>query len=152
MPNKTKIKIFVIIIVLALLAILANYIFSEIVSIHGNFIKRLTVRDILVKAELVDSQDKIEKGLAGRTSLSAGRGMLFQMPDDETQHFWMKGMLIPLDIIWIENGRVIGCEKNISPSDQRIFTSPMDAGYVLEVPEGFCDANKIQVNDEVKLF
>jgi uncharacterized membrane protein (UPF0127 family) len=152
MPNKIKLKIFIAIIILALMAIFVNYIFSEVVSIQGNFIKRLTVRDVLVKAEMVKSPDKIEKGLAGRTSLPAGRGMLFQMPEDDEQHFWMKGMLIPIDIIWIENGRVIGCEKNISPSDPRIFTSPTDAGYVLEVPEGFCDANKIQVNDAVRLF
>jgi len=45
--------------------------------------------------------------------------MLFAMSEDDMQNFWMKGMLFPIDIIWIENARVIGCEKNISPSDPR---------------------------------
>jgi uncharacterized membrane protein (UPF0127 family) len=151
MQNKTKIKIFIGIVAVATIAILANYIFSEVFSVQGNAIKRVYIRDIMVKAELVKTEARIEKGLAGRSSLLEGRGMLFDMPDEDIQNFWMKGMLFPIDIIWIENGRVIGCEKNISPKDPRIFASPGDAGYVLEVPEGFCDQNKVMENDEVKI-
>lgn len=118
---------------------------------HANLIKRVYVRDILVKAEVVQKAEGIEKGLAGRETLEEGRGMLFVMQDDEVQHFWMKGMLFPIDIIWIEDGRVIGCEKNVQPSDTRIFSSPADAGHVLEVPEGFCDENDVKVNDPVQI-
>lgn len=151
MQNKTKLKIFFGIIILAVLAIFTNYAFSEIVSMQGNPIMHVYVRDILVKAELVRTETRIEKGLAGRSRLADGRGMLFEMPDEDTQHFWMKGMRIPIDIIWIESGRVAGCEKNVLPTDPRIFTSPGDAGYVLEVPEGFCDKYKVAVNDQVKI-
>jgi len=151
MQSKTKLKIFIAVVVLAILGILANYIFNETVSIHGNYIKRVYVRDILVKAEAVKSEEKIERGLAGRKGLAAGRGMLFEMLEDDVQHFWMKGMFFPIDIIWIEDGRVTGCEKNIQPDDPRIFASPSYAGYVLEVPEGFCDRYGVKVNDEVKM-
>jgi uncharacterized membrane protein (UPF0127 family) len=151
MRNKTKIKIFIGIVAAAIVGILANYIFSEVFSVQGNAIKRVYIRDIVIKAELVKTETRIEKGLAGRTSLPEGRGMLFGMPENDVQSFWMKGMLFPIDIIWIENNRVIGCEKNISPKDPRTFASPGDAGYVLEVPEGFCDQNAIKVNDEVKI-
>ena len=151
MQNKTKIKIFVGIISAIIIVILANYVLSEVIALNGNKIDRVYVRDVLVKAEVVNTETRIEKGLGGRTSLPEGRGMLFAMSQDDTQHFWMKGMLFPIDIIWIENGRVIGCEKNISPSDPRTFASPSDAGYVLEVPAGFCDENSVKMNDEVKL-
>jgi uncharacterized protein len=151
MENKTKIKIFVSTVFLALLLILANYIISEVISTSGNRIRRVYVRNILVKAELVNTQEKIERGLAGRENLDAGRGMLFEMPSNKAQNFWMKGMRFPIDIIWIENGRVIGCEKDISPDDPRIFSSPGEAGYVLEVPEGFCDENSVKINDAVDL-
>ncbi|MFA6193614.1 MAG: DUF192 domain-containing protein [Parcubacteria group bacterium] len=151
MQNKTKIKILVGVVAVAIIGILANYIFSEVFSVQGNVIKRIYIRDVLVKAELVKSKTKIELGLGGRPSLSSGRGMFFQMPKDSTQHFWMKEMRFAIDIIWIENNRVIGCEKNISSNDPRTFSSPGDAGYVLEVPEGFCDQNKVTVNDEVKI-
>jgi len=151
MENKTKIKIIVGIVAIAVIGILANYILSEVFSAQGNVIKRVYIRDAMVKAEAVKSTAKIEKGLSGRNSLSEGRGMLFEMPGESTQRFWMKGMRFAIDIIWIENNRVIGCEKNISPNDPRTFVSPGDAGYVLEVPEGFCDQNKVMVNDEVKI-
>jgi uncharacterized membrane protein (UPF0127 family) len=151
MQNKTKIKIFVGIIVAIILAILANYVLSEVIALNGNKIDRVYIRDVLVKAEVVKTEARIEKGLGGRANLADGRGMLFAMLEDDMQHFWMKGMFFAIDIIWIEGGRVIGCEKNISPSDQRIFSSPSEAGYILEVPAGFCDRYSVKVNDEVKL-
>jgi len=151
MENKTKIKILVGVVAVAIIAILANYILSEVITISGNQIKHVYIRDVLVKSEVVKTETRIEKGLAGRASLLEGRGMLFSMPDNDTQRFWMKGMRFAIDIIWIENNRVIGCEKNISPADLRTFVSPGDAGYVLEVPEGFCDKNKVKVNDEVRI-
>lgn len=151
MQTKTKTKIFISIIAIALIVILTNYILSEVISLQGNFIKRVYIRDVLVKAELVNTDARRELGLAGRAGLSEGRGMLFDMSADDTPQFWMKGMKFALDIIWIENGRVTGCEKNISPDDQRIFTSPGDAAYVLEVPEGFCDRYNVQVNDGVAI-
>lgn len=152
MTNKTKLKLFITLVVVAALAILANYIFSEVVTIHGNLIRHVYIRKIMVKAEVVQTEEKIQLGLGGRDNLPRGRGMLFSMPEDDVQHFWMKGMRFPIDIVWIENGRVIGCEKNIPPDDgQRTFSSPSDAGYVLEVPEGFCDENGVKVNDEVQI-
>jgi len=151
MQNKTKIKIFIGVVAAIVIAIIANYVLSEVIALNGNKIDHVYVRDVLVKAEVVKTEARIEKGLGGRASLADGRGMLFEMLESEPQHFWMKGMLFPIDIIWIENERVIGCEKNISPSDQRIFISPSDAGYVLEVPAGFCDQHDVKVNDEARI-
>jgi uncharacterized membrane protein (UPF0127 family) len=151
MQNKTKIKIFIGVVVAIIIVIIVNYVLSEVIALNGNKIDRVYVRDVLVKAEVVKTETKIEKGLGGRTILANGRGMLFEMFESEPQHFWMKGMLFPIDIIWIENGRVIGCEKNISPTDPRTFVSPSDAGYVLEVPAGFCDRYSVNTNDAVKI-
>lgn len=151
MQDKTKTKIIVTAIALAVLMILANYVSSEVFSIHGNLIKKIHIRDVLVKAEMVKTDAKKEKGLSGRDGLAEGRGMLFEMSGGSVQTFWMKGMRFPIDIIWIKNERVIGCEKNISPSDTRVFAPPSDAGYVLEVQAGFCDEHKVEVNDAFRL-
>lgn len=151
MTAKRKLILFSILAGIVLAAILVNYIFSEAVSKHGNIVKHVYVRDILVKAESVKTTEKIELGLGGRDNLPEGRGMLFEMPEDDVQRFWMKGMRFAIDIIWIENNRVTGCEKNVSPADQRIFTSPGDARFILEVPEGFCDRHKIKINDAVRI-
>jgi uncharacterized membrane protein (UPF0127 family) len=91
--------------------------YSEIHSTSGNPIKRVYFKNTFVKAETVSSKEKIELVLAGRKELPEGRGMLFSMPQEDYLRFWMKGMQISIDIIWIEQSRIAGCEKNISPKD-----------------------------------
>ena len=146
-----RIKILVIVTILAILAIIASYIFSELISIQGNLIRSVFIRDVPVKAEVVSCAKKIELGLGGRKNLPEGRGMLFAMPGNQVQRFWMKGMRFPIDIIWIANGQVIGCERNISADDTRIFTSPDSSNFVLEVPAGFCDRYGVQSYDDVRI-
>lgn len=132
------------------IVVLLNYVSSEFYSLkYWNPIRRVFFKNILVKAEAVSDKKKIEQGLAGRKELPEGRGMLFVMLKDDYQRFWMKGMQFPIDIIWMEQGRVVGCEKNISPKDDRIFASPSKASLVLEVPEGFCDHYNVRINDQV---
>lgn len=150
MSSKSKKIITAVIVILIILVILLNYVSSELYSLkHWNPIKRVFFKNTFIKAEIVGTTEKIERGLAGRKELPEGRGMLFVMPKDEFQRFWMKGMQFPIDIIWVERGRVIGCEKNISPEDERIFTSPSLANAVIEVGEGFCDRFDVQTNDQV---
>jgi len=152
MSAKSKIITFSIVIGVVILAILLNYISSELYSLkYWNPIRRVYFKNTFVKAEVVDTAEKIEQGLAGRKELLENRGMLFVMPRNDFQRFWMKGMQFAIDIIWIARGRVIGCEKNISPQDDRVFTSPSAAGLVLEVPEGFCDQYNVGVNDQVEI-
>lgn len=152
MSKKSKIITFGIIIGAIVLVILLNYISSELYSLkYWNPIRIVYFKNTFVKAEVVDTAEKIEQGLAGRKELLENRGMLFAMPRNDFQRFWMKGMQFAIDIIWIERGRVIGCEKNISPQDDRVFTSPSAAGLVLEVPEGFCDRYNVEMNDLVDI-
>lgn len=150
MVKKTKIIIFSVLMLLGIILIVVNYIFSEVYSTSGNPIKRVYFKNTFVKAEVVSDQKRIELGLAGRKELPAGRGMLFMMPQEDYLRFWMKGMQIPVDIIWIEQSRIVGCEKNISPKDERIFTSPAMTGLVLEVPAGFCDKYDVGINDAIR--
>jgi uncharacterized membrane protein (UPF0127 family) len=151
MEEKHKLKIMYAIIGVFILTILLNYIFSEFYSTSGNRIRRIYVKNNLVKAEVVESPEKREKGLSEREGLAEGRGMLFVMSGTNFPRFWMKGMRFSIDIIWIDNGRVIGFEKNISPKDSRVFTSPAAAGYVLEVPAGFCDKYNIEINNAIEM-
>src|ERR1044071_5405536 len=55
-----------------------------------------------VLVEIADTDQKRSLGLGGRASLAPDAGMLFIMPQRKKPTFWMKGMLIPLDFIWID--------------------------------------------------
>ncbi|HBB36947.1 MAG: hypothetical protein UX02_C0002G0158 [Candidatus Moranbacteria bacterium GW2011_GWC1_45_18] len=152
MSSISKKIIFVALILSIIMMILLNYVSSEFYSLqYGNPIKRVYLKNAFVKAEAVATAEKIKLGLAGRENIGEGRGMLFLMPQDDFQRFWMKGMQFPIDIIWIENGRVVGCEGRISQDDQRIFTSPEKSSVVLEVNAGFCEQNDVQLNDPVRI-
>ena len=117
----------------------------------GNLLTHLTVKGVPVKAEGVSAPEKVYLGLGHRQELPEGRGMLFLIPTMGLQTFCMRDMLIPIDIIWIADGKVAGIHQKLSPSDQGVFTSPVPVRLVLEVPGGFAERHGIKVGDKVAL-
>lgn len=105
-----------------------------------------------VNITIADSEEERKKGLAGVTKLGDNEGMLFVFDSkDVTPSFWMKDMLIPIDIIWINDGKVIKIDKNVPNSDQsKLYTAPEPIDYVLEVAAGFSDKNNLKVGDSAE--
>ena len=120
--------------------------------------KTITVGSKTIQVQLADTEATREQGLSGVTSLGANNGMLFVFDTNVTAVFWMRGMLIPLDMIWIESGKVIRIDKNIPKPDPNTpdaqlatYSAGQPVDHVLEVNAGFSDANKIKVGDVVNL-
>jgi uncharacterized membrane protein (UPF0127 family) len=103
--------------------------------------------------ELADTKDKQEKGLSGRESMPPDTGMLFIFPEPSAPGFWMKEMLFPIDIIWLNADKeVVEVLPNVDPStynevDPEIFTPLEPIKYVLEVNAGMAEANGIVLGD-----
>ena len=135
---------------LAGLAGLAGQAGGQEVSEHGNPWVRVTVGKVTVQAEAVRTPERLYLGLSYRTELPEGRGMLFFMPNQEVQAFCMRGMLLPLDLIWISAGRVAGITRNVPPTFPGDLTSPAPVNQVLEVPGGFADRHGIKAGDPVR--
>jgi len=106
----------------------------------GNPVTTVRLGETRLQVELVSTPEKLYLGLGGRRHLPWGTGMLFILPTREIQTFCMRGMLIPIDIIWIDQDRVIGCHENLQPQDPGSFSSPGPVNLVLEVPAGFAAA------------
>ncbi len=110
-----------------------------------------------INLKVVKTQQDREKGLGGVASLDAGSGMLFVFENsDKPQIFWMKDMLIPIDIIWIKDGKVVKIDKNVqapepgTPENDLVrYSSGQKVDYVLEVNAGYSDANSIKEGDSV---
>ncbi|KKU49768.1 MAG: hypothetical protein UX71_C0006G0021 [Parcubacteria group bacterium GW2011_GWA1_47_10] len=106
-----------------------------------------------IRVDLAISPEAQTKGLAGRTGLSEGEGMLFIFDVPGKHLFWMKEMNFPIDIIWItENMQVVHVEKNAAPeSYPETFGPDAYIKYVLEVPAGYSDKNNLKVGDRILL-
>lgn len=96
-----------------------------------------------------------QKGLSGRKSLDANQGMLFIFDHPDRYGFWMKEMLFPIDIIYINKDKVVYVVKNAPAGGQlqnlTIYRPDEPANYVLEVNAGTSDKLKIQKGTTVKL-
>ena len=129
--------------------LLSGQIWGQEFSPYGNPLTRLTVKDVPVVAEVVSTPQKLYLGLSHRQNLPEGQGMLFLLGAARRHVFCMRDMLIPIDIIWIGDGKVVGLHKQLSPSDKGDFVSPRPVSLVLEAPGGFADRHGIKVGDPV---
>ncbi len=108
-----------------------------------------------VTLEVANSPDERSQGLMYRESLPQKHGMVFVFGEAETQSFWMKNTLIPLDMIFVApNGTVINVEHadpqpNASDSELRNYQSDAPAKYVVEMRQGF--ANRTGIEPGTKL-
>jgi uncharacterized protein len=119
------------------------------VSEHGNPWVRVSLGKVTVQAEAVRTPERLYLGLSYRTELPEGRGMLFIMPGKEVQSFCMRGMRLPLDFIWISDGRVAGLTRNVPATFPGELASPAPVTHVLEVPGGFAHRHGIKMGDRV---
>jgi uncharacterized membrane protein (UPF0127 family) len=123
---------------------------AQAVSKSGTTWLWVTVGQVTIKAEAVRTPEQLYRGLSYRRELPEGQGMLFFMPEMQVQLFCMRGMLFPLDFIWIRDGRVAGLTRNVPPDFTGDLSSPVPVNYVLEVPAGFGDKYAIRVGDPVR--
>lgn len=111
-----------------------------------------------INVDVADTSEERSKGLSGVNKLGENEGMLFVFDKkDTTPSFWMKEMLISLDIIWINDGKVVKIDKSVpnpsaGASDESLKLyypgSPID--YVVEVNAGFSDKFGLKVGDSAK--
>ncbi|MDO8498320.1 MAG: DUF192 domain-containing protein [bacterium] len=120
---------------------------------------QIKVGQAVVKVEVADTPEERGRGLGGRNSLATDSGMLFVFSESQKQRFWMKGMKIPVDMIFIDKGRVVDILKNVPPpspnqSDQTllIYEPVAPADMVLETNAGFADSFGIRTGDSVYLL
>ncbi len=65
--------------------------------------------------DVADTPELQRLGLGGRKRLGPYDGMLFVYAGKARRSFWMKGMVISIDIIWLDNDRIIHIEHRVPP-------------------------------------
>ena len=78
----------------------------------------------------------------GRESLGEDRGMIFVFQSQQALSFWMRNTLIPLDILFIDEGLTVVDVQTMRPEREAaggslpIHTSAAPALYAIEINEG----------------
>jgi len=99
-----------------------------------------TTSGIEIPVEIADTHGKRRLGLGNRSFLKKNWGMLFIFDKRKTHRFWMKNMKFPLDIIWLDNHRIVYILKNVKPAKfgelPEILEPLVPANFVLEIAAG----------------
>lgn len=104
-----------------------------------------------VTAWIADTEELRTRGFSGVEEISSDQGMLFVFERSGFYGFWMNEMLMPLDMIWIDDEwNVVYIEKGVAPETfPQTFFPTRSARYVLEVRSGFSDEFGVEVGDQV---
>jgi uncharacterized membrane protein (UPF0127 family) len=104
----------------------------------------------VVQAELVTSQQDLERGLMYRTSLPEDQGMLFDMGSIGNYQVWMHDTCIPLDMILADtDGWIVGIIENAPPLDDTLRSISCPWRYMLEVNAGWSRAHGVQAGQSM---
>ncbi len=108
------------------------------------------------RVDVADTPAGQAKGLGGRKHLAADEGMLFVYADKRRHGFWMKGMFISIDMIWLDNRSVVYIEHEVPPpkpgtDDWALptYRPPEPGNFVLEIAAGRAREISLKVGDRV---
>ena len=118
----------------------------------------VTLGGVPFRVELaITSQQRIQ-GLSGHPPLAPDEGMLFVFEQAQKFSFWMKEMLFPLDMIWIDAECTVAHITRDAPppapgqslSDLPRYGPPVPVLYVLEINAGEAEAAAVTVGSPAR--
>jgi uncharacterized membrane protein (UPF0127 family) len=122
--------------------------------------RKLQAANHLFYITIASTPQQQAKGLGGISSLESDQGMYFPLTGQSGVSFWMKDMIMPIDIIWIKQGSIIGINGNVPapttgiPDNQLThYTSPVaNPDAVLEIAANQSKLLNLQVGDPITLL
>lgn len=88
-------------------------------------------------------------GLSNRKSLRVKNGLLFVFEKLDNHSFWMKDMLIPIDMVFFDDKwQIVLIESNLQPNSfPKVFGNKTKSQYVLEINALEADSYGLKVGD-----
>jgi uncharacterized protein len=110
------------------------------------------IDDYVLKAEIANTPEKRMKGLMGVSQLEENHGMLFVFDEKGHYKFWMMNMTIPIDIIFIDDHKiVVDIWKDAQPCKINCtsYGPQNEIMYVLETNANFTDRHDIEIGSQL---
>ena len=108
----------------------------------------------VVQLEVTRTPAEQSMGLMYRRNLPDDRGMLFSFSPPRPVSFWMKNVVIPLDMIFLRDGVVIAIAANVPPCKQDpcpTYGPNKTIDQVIELRGGRAAELGIKVGQQVKI-
>lgn len=110
--------------------------------------------DRVASLQVVVADSLLEQyvGLGGTSSLGPDEGMLFVFSRERTRVFGLRGMVFPIDIVFVDSNGTITQIHHADLSSNRLFHVYRGrAKYVAETPYDWTREHGVEVGDRVQL-
>jgi uncharacterized protein len=114
-----------------------------------------STNEYILHVDFVKTPEDQAKGLMGIDHLYDDEGMLFSYRSPRHLAFWMKNMLIPIDMLFIGSDfKVKHIEREVPPCPEEankcpIYFPPERVQYVLEVVSGYSEKYDVKIGDRL---
>lgn len=109
----------------------------------------------LISLEVARTREQQTLGLMHRTSLPDDRGMVFPFDPPRPVRFWMKNVVIPLDMVFVYRGTVVAIASEVPPCTQAPCPTygpeQQLVDHVIELRGGLATALELEVGDRVDI-
>ena len=123
-----------------------SYFIYENIPKYRNF----QIDNIKVRALIADTPGKRSVGLMGVKEMPDTQGLVAVFDHSAKYGVWMKGMVMPIDIIWLNDKyKIIDMKLNAQPCHVvscEVFMPSTDARYVLELSGGWMTRHGVGYN------
>ena len=135
------------IIIVVVLIVLSSHESKPHIVIDGKYFSVDVARTDLEK----------QKGLAIYDELPNEKGMIFPFQKSDYYSFWMKDMKFPIDIIYINDNKIVDIFKNVPVPNFQDETLPIlrpksPSSLVLEINAGLSEKYRFKIGDLVKVI
>jgi uncharacterized membrane protein (UPF0127 family) len=112
--------------------------------------------EIRVCLRIAKTEKERQKGLMFQTHLGRKEGMLFLFDNDQIQSFWMKNTYLSLDLVFMDDKRlIVDVLEDLPPCPSEscpVYYSRVPARYVLELKGGFIRQFNVQKGSVVRII
>lgn len=115
-----------------------------------------TINGVNFNLEIAQTKEQKSIGLAKYKKIEKNFAMYFPFERKDYYSFWMKDMKFPIDIIYIDNEKIVAIFKNVqnpkSPNDKlQVYNPEKLADSVLEISAGLSDKYNFKTGDRVSI-
>ena len=103
------------------------------------------------RVEIAKTPGDKARGLMFREQMAPDHGMIFIYAESGQRFFWMKNTPLSLDIIFLDQGRVVKIARGTTPFSTDVIPSEAPANWVLELVAGRSQVIGLQVGDAIQL-